>query len=718
MKNFRHLLLLTFTLFFTVNLFAIEGMWIPMLLEKYNIKDMQERGFKLTAEDIYSINQASMKDAIVIFGRGCTGELISDQGLILTNHHCGYSRIHEHSTLEHDYLTDGFWAMSKEEELPNPGLTVRFLDRMEDVTSLVLANVKESMTQMERQEIIDSVISVITVDAVKETHFNAIIRPFYYGNQYFMFVYEEFTDIRFVGAPPSAIGKFGGDTDNWMWPRHTGDFSLFRVYADKDNKPAEYSEDNVPYKPKKHFPISLNGVDKGDFTLVFGYPGSTEEYIPSYAVELISKVENPHQIKLRDKRLKIIGADMDLDPAIRLKYAAKHAGVANYWKKWIGENRGLKKLNAIEKKQKFEADFTSWVNQDDARKVKYGNLLSQYKKAYKELTPYKLAEDYIWEAAYAVEMINFSRNFREIASLLNEKASDQDISSEIENLKNRARTFFKDYNQPTDRKVFAALLEMYYDNLDTQFHPLFFKEVEEKYNGNFASYADYVYDNTIMSDEIKLNKFLSKPKLSKLTKDPGYQLWRDVNNFYALNIYPFVADYNFQIDSLNRIYMQGIMEFRTDEILYPDANFTLRVTYGNVDDFYPADGVYYEHFTTLEGIMEKDDPDIYDYDVPDRLKELYNAKDYGIYGTDSTLNVCFIASNHTSGGNSGSPVLNAEGHLIGLNFDRNWEGTMSDIMYDPDQCRNISMDIRYTLFLIDKFAGAKHLIDEMTLITE
>ena len=721
MNKIRNIFLSLFILV-SIQGIADEGMWIPLLLEKYNIADMQELGFKLTAEDIYSINQACLIDAVIIFGGGCTGELISDQGLIITNHHCGYGQIQSHSSVEHDYLTDGFWAMNKEEELINPDLTVQFLVKMEDVTEKILSVINDNMVEADRQQIIDSIANVMTEEAVKDTHYDAIIKPFYYGNEYYMFVYEEFKDVRLVGAPPSSIGKFGGDTDNWMWPRHTGDFSLFRIYADKDNKPAEYSEDNIPYKPKKYFPISLKGVEKDDFTLVFGYPGTTQEYLTSYAVKMISEVENPHQIKLREKRLAQMKIDMDASDEVRIKYATKHARVANYWKKWIGENRGLKKLDAIEKKQILEEEFQAWANSNNERKEKYGNLLPQFNDIYTKLTPYQLAENYIYEGAYAVELIRFGRKFRGVVNKIAANASEEELNEAVENLKKSAEKFYKDYNMPTDKKVFSTLLKMYYDNLDKKFHPDFFTIVETKYKGDFAKYADFVYGKSIVADKEKMMAFLDKfntKSLKKLYKDPAYQIFASVNNFYAFYIYPIVRDYSNEVDSLNRFYVRGLREMHNDKVFYPDANFTLRITYGKVSDYYPANGVHYNYFTTIDGIIEKDDPEIYDYDVPDKLRELYENKDYGQYADkDGTVHVCFIGTNHTSGGNSGSPVLNADGHLIGINFDRNWEGTMSDIMYDPDQCRNITLDIRYALFIIDKMAGASHLIEEMTLITE
>jgi len=698
---------------------ADEGMWIPLLLKKYNIKDMQAKGFKLTAEDIYSINKASMKDAVMIFGGGCTAELISDQGLIITNHHCGFGAIQKHSSLEHDYLTDGFWAMKKKEELANSGLTVKFLERMADVTKQVLKNVTSNMTEKERQKEIYKQIRIIEASNTNNGKFGAKVKPFFYGNQYYLFVTKVYKDVRLVGAPPSAIGKFGGDTDNWMWPRHTGDFSLFRIYADKNNEPATYSEDNVPFKPKKHFPISLKGVKKGDFTMVFGYPGSTEEYLTSFAVKMISEVENPHQIKIRQAKIDIMKKYMNADPAVRIKYASKYAGVSNYWKKWIGENRGLKKLNAVQKKQDFEKAISIWMKKDNARNKKYGNLLTQYETLYKGLTPNKLAQDYFYEAFYRLDMVKLVSPYRRLAGIENDTTQDV-IDRTVGFLKKRVAGNFKDYHKPLDKEMFEKILAIYYKNMDKKYHPTEFAFVEKKFKSDFQKYGDYIYNKSIFTDKARLNKFLDsykhKSSVKKLKKDPVFRLFTSFIDVYIDKVQKPITQTNLELDSLNRIWMQAIMDYRKGQNLYPDANFTLRVTYGKVNTYFPKDGVQYLHYTTLDGIMEKDNPDIYDYKVPEKLKELYNNKDYGQYAEDGKVHVCFTASNHTSGGNSGSPIINGEGHLLGVNFDRNWEGTMSDIMYDPDQCRNISIDIRYALFIIDKFAGAGYLLDEMTLI--
>jgi len=701
---------------------ADEGMWIPLFLKKYNIEDMQKKGFKLTAEDIYSVNQASMKDAIMIFGGGCTAELISDQGLILTNHHCGYSRIQSHSSLENDYLTNGFWAMSKKEELVNEGLTVTFLVRMEDVTDQVLEGVEEDTHDDMREKIVEANINRISEEAGKDNDYKIAVKSFFFGNQYLMFIEKVFSDIRLVGAPPSAIGKFGGDTDNWMWPRHTGDFSLFRIYADENNEPAEYSENNVPFKPAKHFPVSLKGVKKGDFTMVFGYPGRTQEYLTSYAVDMIQNKINPERINIRQNVIDIMSAAMENDPKVRIQYSSKYASVSNYWKKWLGENRGLEILNAVEKKKDTEEQLTKWIGESKDRIAKYSWLLPKFKELYEAYTPYMKAEEYFYEAIWRMESVKFSSK---LASLLR-KGEGMTIE-DIESTKKYAKTFFKDYNFELDKKLFNALLKLYYFNAGAEFRPeiLSFAEtlgqVDIDCNDALDYFTDFYFENTFYLNEDKFNEFIEKftygtENESKIKDTPAYNFFYDFVNVYYTKIVPSTDKYTNKIEKMNRLYMKALMEADTAKVFYPDANSTLRVSYGQVNTYEPKDGVKYRYFTTLEGVMQKDNPEIYDYDVPNKLRELYKNKDYGRYAENGKIHVCFIASNHTSGGNSGSPVINGNGEIIGLNFDRNWEGTMSDIMYNPDQCRNISLDIRYVLFIIDKFAGAKHLIEEMTIV--
>jgi len=659
-----------------------------------------------------------MKDAVMIFGGGCTAELISDQGLLITNHHCGFRSIQSHSSIEHDYLTNGFWAMNQSEELVNNGLTVTFLQRMEDVTDIVLANVTDNMSEEDRQKEVAKQIQALEIKNSESGKYKVRVAAFFYGNQYFMFVQKVYTDVRLVGAPPSAIGKFGGDTDNWMWPRHTGDFSIFRIYADKNNEPAKYSPDNVPFKPKKHFPISLKGVKKGDFTMVFGYPGSTREYITSHAVKLTTEVENPNRIKIRQAKLDIINKYMNSDPAIRIKYAAKQAGISNSWKKWIGINRGLKRLDAINKKREFEHNITTWMIEDQNRAQKYGDLLPEYKEIYKELIPYELAWVYFSETYYRLDITSLIRSFSRLERL-GEDAKTDDIEKTRKSLIATIEKVYKDYHQPLDKEIFAKMMKMYATSMDHQFIPSELAAANSKFKGDFVKYTEYVYKKSLFTNKEKLMNFVQNytaKSLKKLQKDPLYKLNDSFFKMYINEVQPNISSLYTKMSRMDRLWMQAIMQFEKDKLLYPDANFTLRVTYGKIDDYFPKDGVKYLPYTTVEGIIEKDNPDIYDYRVPEKLKQLYKDKDYGQYGENGKMHVCFTASNHTSGGNSGSPVINGEGQLIGVNFDRNWEGTMSDIMYDPDMCRNISLDIRYALFIIDKYAGAGYLIDEMTII--
>jgi len=716
MKKITFILLASF--FLLNGTYADEGMWIPLFLKKYNIDDMQKKGFKLTAEDIYSVNNASLKDAVPIFGRGCTSMMVSEQGLLLTNHHCGYGQIQAHSSLDKDYLTNGFWAMSKEEELPNPGLSVTFLVRMEEVTDQVLSEVTDQISESQRQAIVARKSQEIILAATKGTHYQAKVKPFFSSNRYFLFVEEVFTDVRLVGAPPSAIGKFGGDTDNWMWPRHTGDFSVFRVYANKDNKPADYSQDNVPYKPKKHLKISMKGVEKGDFTMVLGYPGSTQEYLPSYAVDLVINQYNPHKIALRQTSIDIMLSEMTKDAGVRIKYSAKQAGVSNSWKKWIGESRGLIRLDAVNKKIAQETKFQKWADSDADLQIKYGSILPEYKAVYSEIGKYEHVMNYIFEDILSLELVRSARELNRLSDL-NTEATPDELNKAKESVKAWANGFYKDYYQGIDQKIFVAFLKMYADNISKEYQPETFNLINSKYKGDYQKFADDVYAKSFMVSQEKFNAFIDKfslKSLKKLEADPFRKLYTEIIDIYRNKLDEPFNKLEAKVELLDRKYMQGLIEMEKDKKFYPDANFTLRVSYGQVDDYMPRNAVKYMPFTTVAGIIEKDNPDIYDYRVPQKLKDLYQAKDYGKYGKDGELNVCFTASNHTTGGNSGSPVIDANGNLLGLNFDRNWEGTMSDIMYDPDQCRNITLDIRYALFLIDKYAGAGYLVEEMDLV--
>jgi hypothetical protein len=607
--------------------------------------------------------------------------------------------------------------MSRDGELPNPGLTVTFLVRMEDVSNRILSKVNDEMSEEEREKIVQEESRKIVEEAVKGTIYKAQVKPFYLGNQYFLIVQKVYRDVRLVGAPPSAIGKFGGDTDNWMWPRHTGDFSLFRIYAGKDNEPAEYSAENKPYHPAYFFPISLKGVHPDDFTMVFGYPGSTYEYAPSYHLEMLVNDLYPKLISIRDKKLEIINAAQEADPKVRIQYAAKNASISNSWKRWIGEIRGLNKLDAIHKKQAFEKKFQAWADADPQRKAKYGSLLEEYAQLYPDYGKYDLWSSFLSEvfARYGIEAVGLARYFSGLEKLVEEGAPQKQIDRQVAALKNRTMTFFKDYDVEVDKQLFLALLKMYEENMPQALWPADLI----KWHGKEEKYQKYFYGKTLFADAAAMQQFLddfSASSVKKLKKDPAYRLSRQVGDIYLEKIAPELDQLDLKKKRLDRLYMAGQLAYHKGKHLYPDANFTLRVTYGKVKGYEPRDAVYYLHLSTLKGVMEKDNPDIYDYHVPEKLKELYRNKDFGRYGENGRMPVCFIATNHTTGGNSGSPVVNAEGHLIGVNFDRAWEGVMSDLMYNPEQCRNISLDIRYALFLIDKYAGAGYLLKEMKLI--
>ncbi len=709
-------------------LIAHEGMWLPQLLKQLNTyENMQSSGLKLSAEDIYSVNNSSLKDAIVSFGGFCTAEVISSKGLILTNHHCGYGKIQAHSTPENDYVTNGFWAMKSEEELNNPGLTATFIIRIDDVTEFILANTSNESNEAANQKVIKNNILTLKDSLIKQdSNYSYVVKPFFYGNKYYQFTTETYKDVRLVGAPPASIGKFGGDTDNWMWPRHTGDFSVFRIYADSNNRPAVYSKNNVPFKPRHHLPVSLKGIKKGDFTMVFGFPGRTKEYLTSYAVEHTINTANPTRIKLRESRLNIMDRYMKADHTVWLKYTAKYNRISNYWKKWIGETRGLKKLNAIKKKRKFEAQFFLWSNGEE-EKVEYSKLLNDFRSNYRDYNELSLAQDYLYEAGFAMEIFKMAFRFRDIVQYtekINKDQTDTLVFDEVifnakrDALLKQAKAHYKDYHAPIDRDIVKAMLKMYAEGVPKAYRAPIFNDITAK---GYDAYADELFSKSFLRDEATAMEFIRSltPKLieKKFKKDPAYLLTHSVYKHYRENVSDPLRALRNKINLLNRTYVKGIMEMKKDAYFYPDANSTLRITHGKIDNYVPRDGVQYEHFTTLKGIMEKGNLEVYDYVVDDKLKQLYKDKDYGAYA-DSTgfLPVCFTASNHTTGGNSGSPVIDANGNLIGLNFDRNWEGTMSDIMYDPDMCRNIAVDARYVLFIIDKFAGAGYLVEEMTLV--
>jgi hypothetical protein len=695
------------------------GMWIPSLLNGMNESEMKKLGMKISAEDIYSINHSSMKDAVPQFDGGCTAEVISDKGLILTNHHCGFDNIQSHSTVEHDYLTNGFWAYKMEEELPNKDLYVTFIIRIEDVTSKVLEGTTTLTSEAEKQKKIQENISFLNKTLPKETWQENSIRPFFDGNQYLLFVIENYEDVRLVGAPPSSIGKFGSDTDNWVWPRHTGDFSLFRIYADKNNRPAKYSKDNVPYKPKHFFPISIKGIKENDFTMVMGFPGRTQEYLPAVAVEQIVNTLNPAKIEVRDAALKVQDGFMRKDQAIKIQYASRYASIANYWKKWIGESKGLKKSNAVEVKQKFETDFQQKVIKA-GKEAAYGNLLRDFEKNYTEIKDYALARDLFTEVALRnSELLQNGYRLYQLEQILKTKG-EQAFNDRKNNLSNGIVDFYKDYNVNVDKNVFEQLIDIYTKRLPSQFLP------NELKNLNASQLTTDVYSNTKLTKLEDFRSLLegdSKTVIEKINADKGYQIIKAMADAHTKNVMPKYDELNLKNSATQRTYMKAILELSPKSArIFPDANSTLRVTYGKVKGYKPNDAITYEPFTYLEGVMEKYVPGDYEFDVPKKLIDLYNTKDYGNYGVkgidraELKMPVNFIATNHTTGGNSGSPALDAKGNLIGLNFDRVWEGTMSDIYYSPEICRNIMVDIRYVLFIIDKFAGAENLIKEMIII--
>jgi len=686
------------------------GMWIPSLLQGEREKEMKKLGMKISISDIYNHNKSSIKDAIAHFGGGCTSEVISPNGLLLTNHHCGYGEIQSHSTLENDYLQNGFWAKSLTEELPNKGLTATFIVKIEDVTNQILKGIADSMSESEKQKKIEQNTSDLSNSYKREKYQNISIRSFFDGNQYILFVLEVYKDVRLVGAPPSSIGKFGSDTDNWVWPRHTGDFSLFRIYADKDNKPAEYSPENIPYKPKHFLPISLSGVEENDFTMVFGFPGRTSEYLPSFAVEQTIKSINPARIGLRDRSLKVMDEYMRADRTVKIQYASKYARIANYWKKWIGENQGLQKSNALQIKRDFEKEFTHRVNQK-SKQQEYGNLLSDFEKYYTEIEKYAISDEIFTETFLRnVELLTvYYRLYNLERVLINrgEEAFEERKNNTIQSLER----FYKNFNPTVDRNVFEQVMDYFVTNTPKEHLP---SELQQL---NVSGLAKEIYENSMIISYPKAKNLFSENNMfERLEKDKGYVFVKQAMDKFMSDVNPKYNEISTKIEATQRKYMKAILDLFPDARIFPDANSTLRITYGKVGGYSPKDAVYYQPITYLDGVIEKYIPDDYEFDVSEKLIDLYNKKDYGIYGKDGKMPVNFIARNHTTGGNSGSPALDAHGNLIGLNFDRVWEGTMSDIHYDPEICRNIMVDVRYILFIIDKYADAKHLINEMKIV--
>ncbi len=695
---------------------ADEGMWLPLFIQRLNYVDMQKEGLHLTADEIYSINHSSLKDAIIMFGGGCTGEIVSPNGLIFTNHHCGYGSIQSHSSVDHDYLTNGFWAMRYEEELPTPGLTARFLVSIQDVSSAVLAGVTDKMSETERTAKIKENSKAIEFSNTKGTQYDARTVSFFNGNEYYLFLYEIYKDVRLVGAPPSSIGKFGADTDNWMWPRHTGDFSVFRVYTDRENKPAEYAAGNVPMKSKQFLPVSIKEKKIGDFEMIMGYPGTTDRYATSYTIKWALEKNNPMVVKIRTKKLDILREDMAADPEVRIKYASKYAGSANYWKFFIGQNKGLKRLGVFERKQEIEEKFAEWVDGDKNRSLKYRDALYNISTAYETINNYEAAVRYNSEAIVrGCEIIAFSRNFKKLADELAKPEPDQQVIKDLVQQATEASVqYFKNYNMATDVKMLAAMLQLYYDDVPKQMQPAYLEQIHKKYKGSFEAYADAVFSKTIFGSKSKVDQFLAEPKLKVLQKD---LIWPLQKAFAAnaLLIDSLVKPSSELLAQGRRLFVQGLREMQSDKNFYPDANSTMRVTYGKVLDYSPADAVDYDYVTTLDGVMAKEDPSNWEFVVPAKLKELYKAKDYGRYGENGKMVVGFITNNDITGGNSGSPVLNGDGELTGLAFDGNWEAMSGNYAFEPQLQRTICVDIRYVLFIIDKYAGASNLIKELDI---
>ena len=707
----KKILLLVAAVGMTLTAAADEGMWLLPYLQKMNIKNMKERGCRLSAEEIYSVNHSSLKDAIVIFGGGCTGEIVSPEGLLFTNHHCGYGSIQNLSSVEHDYLKNGFWAMSQTEELPAPGLKVRFIRKIADVTPEVMGNVPSIASQQEYDRITRENIAAVKERLRKENPDMEIdVESFFGGNQFFAFVMEVYTDVRLVGAPPSSIGKFGGDTDNWMWPRHTGDFSIFRVYAGKDNRPADYSPENRPYKAEKFLKISLDGVDEGDFAMVMGFPGSTERYATSYEIDNLLKVENPQRIAIRGERQAILWKDMTASDAIRIQYASKYASSSNYWKNSIGMSRGIEKLGVKARKEAQEASFQAWAEKHTLPEEGYIDALDKIRLSVEQMSPIAAARQYLTEAFLAsVELLSPSRFF--VGSMANMDVKE--TLADPAEIKARLEDWYKDYSPSTDRKVAKRMLAMARENMREL--PSFYAEIVDKqFGGDIDAYVDYVYDHSNFASLEKALALVDNYAPEKVASDPAVLMAKSVMEQFVSLSKALKAPREL-FNEGHRKYIAGLMLQNPGKAWASDANFTIRLTYGRVLPYSPADGIEYNYYTTLKGVMEKENPENpQEFTVPERLKELYAAKDFGRYANKKgELPVAFLADCDITGGNSGSPVMNDRGALIGLAFDGNWEAMSGDIAFEPDLQRMIAVDIRYVLFVVDKFAGAGWLLDEL-----
>jgi len=698
---------------------ADEGMWLPFLLSQTNMEKMHEMGLQLSAEEIYNINQSSLKDAIVIFGGGCTGEIISDQGLLLTNMHCGYRQVQSHSTVENDYLKNGFWAEEFKDELPNPGLTVSFLIKVEDVSEKVNSQLSDEMSEAERYQKIGELAQKIEEEAVEGTHYQAAFKSYYGGNQFYVLTYEVYKDVRLVANPPVSIGDFGSLTDNWMWPRHKADFSVFRVYTGPDGKPAEYSPENIPLKPKHYLPVSLKGVEPDNYAMIMGYPGSTDRFMTTYGIKELMDFDHPNRIKIRGAKLEIMNETMSISPAHRIMYAAKYKGTSNYWKYSIAQMEGFKRNKVLEQRNKLESDFENWYLQDEARREKYGEALKLIEEAYRNRKEYKNASQYISETMRrGPEVIGFARRASNLFEELSKRRKEQDkeiIDNNIDYLKSYGERYYRDYHKETDQKIAVALFELLKDDLDKKYHPEYFVNAMDQYNYDVEKFVADLYSKSIFANEDGFNNFIEKPNAETLAEDPVFQLALSVEAKYA-DLYKKSRNFDEQLAKGQRLFIQGVVEMNPGVEFYPDANFTMRLTYGKVGGYVPRDAVYYEHYTTLKGVMEKEDPNNYEFIVPEKLKELYHAKDYGKYAYGDKMHVCFTTDNDITGGNSGSPVINGNGELIGLAFDSNWEGMTGDIEFEEAMQKTVCTDIKYIVWLLEKFMGAQRLVDELDFV--
>ncbi|NVO01185.1 MAG: S46 family peptidase [Bacteroidetes bacterium] len=696
---------------------ADEGMWLPLLINRLNYVDMQKMGLKLTAEEIYSVNNSSIKDAIVSLNDGfCSAEMISKEGLLMTNHHCAYGFIQNHSTVEKDYLKNGFWAMSKMEELKNDKLTATFLIRMEDITQKILSQITPGMTENQRSTKIDEISSKLAAEATSNTTYTATVKSFFNGNEYYMFVYETYKDVRLVGAPPESIAAFADQADNWRWPRHAGDFAFFRIYMSPDGKPADYSKKNIPYVPKHFLPISTKGIKKDDFTMVLGYPATTDRFLSSYGVKMLLEQTNPSIVKIRGMKLDLMKADMDQSEDLRIKYASKYARTDNYWKYFTGQIQVLTKLNVIDKKQKTEEAFTKWVNETPKRKEIYGNVLNELSKTFEDLRKYNVSEVYYKEAINrGGEILNYAFQFKDLYNELKVGDNQEKINSLTQNLIYAAKQYFKSYNLETDKKITLALLEMYFEDVPKNQFPLIYEEViQKKFKGDVKSFVNDMFEKSIFSSKDKVLEFLIKPDYKKIEKDPAYSTMVSFFEKHEEIVKPF-NQAKLDLEEHTRLFIDGIMSLEKGKSFYPDANSTMRFSYGKVTDYNPTGQKNYNYYTTFEELMDRVDPNKQDFDVPEKLKELYRDRDFGTYVENGKVKVCFITNNDITGGTSGAPVLNGNGELVGLVFDINWEATSVSIAFEPELQRCINVDIRYILFLIEKYAGAGYLLNELSL---